>query len=349
MRGRGDRNPKPGARTDAGWLYPSALFVVWSVSACASYKAIVPDAGATGGATGSGGSNSTGNGGSGIAGATGTGGGEGTRGIGGAGAGGTVAGTGGASTGIGGNGAGGSSDGGGDRTGTRALGESCAGDSDCASTHCTGSVCCDLACTGPCAQCSSTGHCQMPADDPACGTIPCPADTPCRDWATSITANRCKALGQCKAAGDCGYLNAPAKTYCALYQGMASYALVCDGAGNCGSPTVTCGADGECAVNPGVCCWTITSTSCVPRQEDCVAGINGFRSGCDESADCAPGFICCFYTGIGGAHMTCNPDCPATVDMGSQWQLCNPNKVGECKVGTCQATNTGHLPYFICM
>ena len=157
-------------------------------------------------------------------------------------------------------------DGGADRPGTRALGGACTGDQDCASSHCAGTICCDQSCTGPCAQCSSAGQCQMPADDPACGTIARPADTACRDWATSITASRCKAVGQCKAAADCTIRQAPAKTYCGLYQGMASVAQVCDRIGNCGNPTVTCGADGECSTIDHICCATgVASASCEPE------------------------------------------------------------------------------------
>ena len=52
-------------------------------------------------------------------------------------------------------------------------------------------------------KCSAAGACQMPADDPACGAITCPADSICRDYATSLSSNRCKAFGQCKTAADC--------------------------------------------------------------------------------------------------------------------------------------------------
>jgi hypothetical protein len=77
----------------------------------------------------------------------------------------------------------------------KALGDGCTGDQDCNSGHCAGTVCCDQACMGVCQQCSATGHCQMPVDDQACGTISCPADTGCRDYATVIGTNRCAALG----------------------------------------------------------------------------------------------------------------------------------------------------------
>ena len=346
----------------------SVLLAVLGLASCTTYKVAPSDGGTDGSISGTGGSAS---GGSAAGGASGIGGAAGTRGSGGSAAGGAngtggarANGTGGGPGGIGagGSGVGGAAggatgsggsiaDAGADRPAPHALGETCGGDQDCASNHCAGTICCDQSCTGPCAQCSSTGHCQMPADDPACGTIACPVDTPCRDWATSITVNRCKAVGQCKVAADCAFLNTPAKTFCGRYQGMADLALFCDGNGNCGSPTVTCGADGECPVNPGACCWNNNTTSCQPAVANCAEGPGALPiyAACDESADCPPGDTCCFYTGVGGAHSTCNPNCLAPINMALQRQVCNPAVVGECQVGTCQATNSTTPPYFLCM
>jgi hypothetical protein len=356
------------ARVSRALKAHALIWAVLGLASCTTYK-VAPDDGGTGGSingeggSGSGGSGAAGANGSGGAAGSSVGGGAGAKGTGGTagsnGAGGGPAGAGAGGGGLGGA-AGGSpgsgganvSDGGADRPITHALGETCTGNQDCASGHCAGTTCCDQSCTGPCAQCSSTGHCQMPADDPACGTIGCPADTACRDWATSITVNRCQAIGQCKTAAACAFLNSPAKTFCGLYQGMADMALVCDGSGSCGNPTVTCGADGECPVNPGACCWNNTpSTSCRPAVLDCVTVTGGspIYVQCDETSDCPPGDVCCEYFGIGGAHTSCIPDCPATVNMGSQWQVCNPAVTGECRVGTCQATNSATPPYFVCM
>ena len=189
----------------------------------------------------------------------------------------------------------------------------------------------------------------MPADDPACGTITCPTDTPCRDWATSITATRCKAIGACKGAADCEYVNAPAKKFCALYQAMPDRAQVCDGNGNCAGPKVTCGADGECPVNSGVCCWTVDSTACLSREQDCIPSVTGLPALCDETADCPGGEVCCLYYGTGGARITCVSDCVTPVPMGVLVQVCNPNTPGECKSGTCLPNAPGGtLPYFTC-
>jgi hypothetical protein len=54
-----------------------------------------------------------------------------------------------------------------------------------------------------CSACDGTGRCTvMPADDDACGAIECSdLDTACRSY-QGLTANRCAALGTCKAAND---------------------------------------------------------------------------------------------------------------------------------------------------
>jgi hypothetical protein len=231
------------------------------------------------------------------------------------------------------------------------LGKLCLHDLDCESQHCAGSVCCDQACQGPCAECSSDGHCQMPADDPACGTISCPTDTPCRDWATSITANRCSSLGQCKTSSACSYLNAPAKTYCSLYMQMVDRAQVCDGQGNCSSPSVTCGADGECPVNPGVCCVSRngSGTSCHAGDGSCDLTTTAPVL-CDEAADCPPSFVCCYTGNLGGIQTVCAQTCPSTT-FGVRLQVCNPRTPGECVSGTCQAAGSNAIggPPFLCM
>lgn len=231
------------------------------------------------------------------------------------------------------------------------LGQSCLRDLDCASQHCAGSVCCNQACLGPCAECSSDGHCQMPADDPACGTVSCPTDTSCRDWATSITTSRCASLGQCKIASACSYLNAPAKTYCSLYMQMADRAQVCDGQGNCSSPTVTCGADGECPVNPGVCCVSRSGsgTTCHATDQACDLTTTAPVL-CDETADCPPSFVCCYTGNLGGIQTVCSQSCPSTT-FGVRLQACNPHTPGECISGTCQPAGANAIggPAFLCM
>ncbi len=319
-----------------------AHLVVWAVmglASCTSYK-VAPNDGGTGGSIrGAGG---TSGGGTGGAGANGSGGGPGGAAAGGSG-------LGGAAGGYGGSGGAGITDGGADRAGTRTLGETCAGDQDCASNHCAGTICCDQSCTGPCAQCSSNGNCQMPADDPACGTVACPADTLCRDWATSITSNRCKAIGQCKAAADCPFVNAPAKTYCGLFQGMASVGQVCDGMGTCGRPTVTCGLDGECATSDHVCCASGLAGSACRTGSTCSPTDVGAT--CDEAADCPPGYVCCSWTNPGGSGISCMTSTACVQGQLAGFTaivVCNPATAGECALGTTCQTTGAVPPFSVC-
>jgi hypothetical protein len=243
--------------------------------------------------------------------------------------------------GIGGNGA---ADGAADVSDTRApsaLGQACGGNHECASGHCADGVCCDQACTGACAQCSAAGRCEMPADDPACEAVACPVDTACRDFATSITASRCKAVGTCKGASDCGYVNVAARTPCGFYQQMTHLPQFCDGTGVCTGPTVRCGADTACGVSPGVCCATGSATSC--GGTGCPMG--SYTITCDEAADCRPGTFCCLQATAGMGTAYCAASC---VTSPAIKVVCNPNMSGECPTGTCQPSGLPGPPYFLC-
>jgi hypothetical protein len=279
--------------------------------------------GGLGGGSGAGGDTGTGASGAGTTGNAGKNGGGGT--MGGAGTGANVGGKGGAggSPGMGGGGGGGGRAGG-------VLGETCHANAECTGGHCVLGVCCDQACTGSCEQCSASGHCQMPADDPTCGAIACPADTECRDYATSITTNRCKALGACKTAPDCTYVSAPTTKVCDSYQGMSEFGEFCDGAGNCVGPTVSCGGDGQCPLYDMVCCGTGQGYSCLPAAASgrCDGSYSAFY--CDETSDCEPGYICCADDTPGGEFSACSAGCAGI-------QVCNPAvSPSECKTGTCK-------------
>ena len=216
----------------------------------------------------------------------------------------------------------------------KTLGETCGRDQDCSGGHCVGSVCCDQACNGLCEQCSTSGRCQMPVDDPGCGTIACPNDTICRDYATNISAGRCKSLGSCKTAADCGYVDAPTTKYCASQEPPSSAQSSCDGAGNCASPTVSCGGDGECSVDGMVCCSDGSGFTCLP-----VAAFNtSFASyQCDSTSDCQVGDICCLAHTPGGTASFCTTQCGGPGAMGTYVQVCDSTaSVSECLTGSCK-------------
>jgi hypothetical protein len=214
------------------------------------------------------------------------------------------------------------------------LGESCGGNSACASGHCVAGICCDQACDGQCEQCSSSGECQTPADDPSCGTITCPADTQCRDYATSITANRCKALGVCKTATDCTYTDAPVTKTCDDSEPASSASAFCDGSGDCVGPTVTCGGDGECPVSGMICCTSTFGFSCLATTT-CGDQYGPYQ--CDATSDCGTGDVCCLESTPGGVGSVCGVQCGGAGAMGQYVQVCNPSaSVSECVTGTCK-------------
>jgi hypothetical protein len=143
-------------------------------------------------------------------------------------------------------------------------------------------------------------------------------------------------------------VNSPAKTFCGLYQGMASLAQVCDGSGNCGRPTVTCGLDGECSTADHACCATgPASTACVAGNRCNPQGGGAF---CDEAADCPPGYVCCSWTNPGGSGVSCMATgvCVTGDFTFSGTVVCNPSTPGDCGPGTtCQAA-ANPPPYFAC-
>jgi hypothetical protein len=234
-------------------------------------------------------------------------------------------------------------------SGGKALGQACAGDQDCVSGHCAGNICCDQACTGPCRSCSNTGTCQMPADDSSCGTITCPDDSTCRDYATAISANRCKAPGQCKTSADCTYVDAPPMRYCGDVRRMTELApAACDGQGNCTSRTVKCGGDGECRVDISFCCGSGPGLVC--QTAECTGAPPFGPYMCDEKADCAAGYVCCLQSTVGGPSSVCLTAALCTTDTGGiRQQACNPATTpGECGTGTCQSDPSAPVGWSIC-
>jgi len=204
----------------------------------------------------------------------------------------------------------------------------------------------------PCEICSGVGACQMPADDPACGTIACPQDTTCRDYATAISSNRCKSLGECKTAADCAYSNAPAKQVCGFVQGMTEIVQpACDGAGNCVGPKVKCGGDGDCSPFDNMNCCGAVGSGLRCQATACTANQGPFW--CDEKADCAPGYVCCSFlvpTPAVGSKCMLPENCVSSGPSNYN-QVCNPGaNPSECSTGSCQLGDGQVAPpgFYIC-
>ena len=145
--------------------------------------------------------------------------------------------------------------------GLRFNGYKCSSDSDCASEHCSGGYCCNVACNGPCVSCSlpgSLGKCQLiPAGQPS---------SRCDAQAQST----CGTTGYCDGAGACSLW--PGQTTPCVTSSCASSVLlnttaVCDGKGTCQDPELV---------------------DCSPYL--CVAG--ACNSNCKSDADCQSGHAC---------------------------------------------------------
>ena len=190
----------------------------------------------------------------------------------------------------------------------------------------------------------------MPVDDIACGTIACPQDSPCRDYATAIAANRCKTLGQCKTSADCTYVNAPSATFCGFVRQMAELApATCDGTGSCRSPSVRCGGDGDCAVDQSWCCGDSSGLAC--QVNECPHGAVTYGPYlCDEKADCASGYVCCLQdTPVGPSSRCITPERCVSDSAARLAQACRPGTTpSECSTGSCQPTNFGPIGWSIC-
>jgi hypothetical protein len=185
----------------------------------------------------------------------------------------------------------------------------------------------------------------------ACGVITCPDDTTCADYQTSISANRCKQLGQCKTAADCTFLPALARTICGivqpeLYSDITSF---CDGAGNCRGPVVKCGGDGDCQFFDQACCGT-SGSGLICQVNACEDfGINFGPYLCDEKSDCRAGYVCCLSSNPGGRGSICVSHACVSDGPSTNMQVCNPAATpSECATGTCQADPFAPSGWFVC-
>lgn len=134
---------------------------------------------------------------------------------------------------------------------TRARGEACTVDAECATGHCADGVCCTTTCPGPCHSCNlapTRGSCTAIPD----GQDPdreCPAES----------ASTCRRAGGCDGRGACK-LHA-AGTVCAAGScagDVETAPRTCNGAGTCSAATTrACGAY-ACS---GAACATSCSTS----------------------------------------------------------------------------------------
>jgi hypothetical protein len=201
---------------------------------------------------------------------------------------------------------------------------------------------------GLCKQCGSNGQCDaMPADDSGCGTITCPANTTCRTYSSSsITTNRCKSLGSCKAGADCPFTSAQKGNSC----GASGAPIYCDGTGNCVTRTVRCGTS-DCPLDTQFCCMLpdVPSQMCMTIGSACGTDATaespntGIPASCDENDDCPTGKACCLANPMGTYSVDCrfSNQCPGVGAFGPNYLLCHtPVMTQACPSGVCQTNST---------
>ncbi len=229
-----------------------------------------------------------------------------------------------------------------------ALGESCDSDVECANDHCVDGVCCESSCDGQCMACRpGTGQCDvMPADDSSCPAVSCAFDAECVTGSVpgNIDTNRCKSVGECKTKADCGATYKAEGSACGTNVDLPDADTVCDGAGACVAPTVTCGSI-ECSIENGVdCCFSRSGTTptfaCSANCQGTPFDANPPQTPvrCDEHSDCWPGEVCCLASASGGSDLSCRAeaDCNRKATQVTFYEVCQtPRFTRACSKGTC--------------
>jgi hypothetical protein len=189
------------------------------------------------------------------------------------------------------------------------TGAGCTSPGDCTLGHCVNGVCCASACNGVCDE-------------------SCQANT-----------------------GAC--LHRPSRTSCGSVPltspGSNDLSLICDTAGQCTGPTITCNNANPCALSASMACCnrpldaTTDGTTCGPVST-CYGSTTAKQYGmnCSGTSDCPLGQVCCYTGGVGFAWQLCRAAC----DGPGQSQICNPNaSPSDCPPPTsCTSAGT----YYYC-
>ena len=205
----------------------------------------------------------------------------------------------------------------------KAVGTSCQGGSECASTYCVDGVCCDGTCTGQCQAC---------AEQNRIGTCATVSGAP-RGTRPACTGTQAPCAGQCEGTlpSQCTY--AAGETACAAATCSGDLAVqaasLCDGAGAC-----TAGSVVKC--DSGKYC---TGSACVSQLS------NG--GACQNSNQCTSGnctnSLCC-NTGQTGCGSTCVSLSSNSSNCGTCGRACGAGSScsgGSCYLGDGQPCSTG--------
>ncbi|HET6150225.1 MAG TPA: hypothetical protein VFH68_21980 [Polyangia bacterium] len=218
--------------------------------------------------------------------------------------------------------------------GSKALGDACTANADCASTHCADGVCCNDTCGGSCQQCNNEGTMRGYCQSVAAGQ-PAPSGHPA---CTAADASTCKQTGTCDGKGACALFANGTVCRAAACDATANNLTDsrCDGMGTCkpGTP-ITC-APFRCKAGQTACTRTCATNADCDGQP-CVnlsCGKLKVGAACTNDTDCELGFctdgVCC--------DVRCAGQCQAC-NLSSSVGRCSPVMGGD-DVGTCTGTTT---------
>ena len=197
----------------------------------------------------------------------------------------------------------------------RALGQTCAAASECASNNCVDGVCCNATSCGTCRRCNLNGQ-------GTCSAAPQgTADSACAASTADCRAGGCDGSGGCRPAAPntvCGSSCANSNPFLGQFGNTALREKVCNGTAATSAACVDCSGTGTACPDQLVCANATSCRTVCTRHADC-AGSNYCDNGTcvykkPQDSSCASGFECasnvCAQT-LGPAT-TCVPCKPGT-------------------------------------
>lgn len=186
----------------------------------------------------------------------------------------------------------------------KGLGETCADDSECASTFCSNDVCCLERCESTCQACNSLGVCGIAPVSQTCDDgNPCTSDDHCSGISTvcisgtpySCSPSLCEDSSVCDGTGGCTATYTAPNTPCDD-QDPCTTDTVCDGGGTCSGNVIDC--------TPGPC----EDSSICDGAGGCTVTYSAPDTPCDDSDPCTMDTVCDGSgTCSGGSSYTCAP------------------------------------------
>jgi hypothetical protein len=216
-----------------------------------------------------------------------------------------------------------------------ANGAVCSAGSDCSSTNCVGSICCDKPCADVCFACTNALTASSP--DGTCAAIASGKDDTQARCGTAAAATSCGNTGHCDGKGTCekyGGTTTCMQPSC----GSGSFipAATCDGKGACAAAAAQDCQGFTCSVTSGC------ATACT-ADTDCINGYCTAAKTCAakkiDGSTCGGNNECVHASCVGG--ICCESQCTglcdscAQADTNQQSGLCKPIKAMGSSKGLC--------------